>query len=186
MFKLESRWVCRQSAILAPNAKNLIDIGSDSDNYRIKIQPYIAAMYQELEQDGIRIKTLDIDPALAPDFVQDICQPLNFHDQFNIVLALNVLEHIEKDKIHMAINNLFRLTKPDGIVIVTVPYNLPRHDRPIDNMLRPTTRELKLLMGNDCLLCEQWQDEHYRKPYISHSGLAPKPIVTGGVFKKRA
>ncbi|MDF1853667.1 MAG: class I SAM-dependent methyltransferase [Verrucomicrobiales bacterium] len=40
-------------------------------------------------------------------------------DQFDVVTAFDVIEHIEDD--HQAVRELFRVTRPGGIVFVTVP-----------------------------------------------------------------
>ena len=40
-------------------------------------------------------------------------------EQFDVVIALNVLEHIKDDR--LAMKNIYRMLKPNGIVIVEVP-----------------------------------------------------------------
>ena len=40
-------------------------------------------------------------------------------EQFDVVIALNVLEHIKDD--HLAMKNIYKMLKPNGIVIIEVP-----------------------------------------------------------------
>ena len=40
-------------------------------------------------------------------------------EQFDVIIALNVLEHIKDD--HIAIKNIYRMLKPNGILIIEVP-----------------------------------------------------------------
>ena len=182
MFILESHWIARQINEFAAGSKTLIDIGSESSKYRDDTQEYIAKLYEQLESRGLRISTLDFDASKNPDILCDISENLKTSVKYDVVLASNVLEHIKETGLPTAIENLFLLTENKGLVIITVPYNLPRHERPIDNMLRPTPEELEQLVGRKALYKEQWQDEHYREPYISNSSLAPRPLVTGAVF----
>jgi hypothetical protein len=164
--------------------RTLVDVGSESAVYRDTLQCYIAELYTSLHNKDIQLVTLDSNPDTQPDIVQDIALSLNGVGGYGGAVAANVLEHIPIAKLDSAIENLFEMVVPDGIVVVTVPFNLPRHDRPIDSMLRPTPNELKGLVGHTVLAVEQWQDEHYREPYLSNPSLAPAPVVTGGVFQK--
>ena len=164
--------------------RTLLDVGSDSLNYRTHTQSYISELYSFLQQKDISLTTLDSDPDAQPDIVHDITQPLEGAGTYNAVIAANILEHIPTDRLAQAIDNIVRLVTKGGLVVVTVPFNLPRHNRPIDSMLRPTPGELSALMGHTPLLTEQWEDKHYREPYLSSPSLAPAPIVTGGIFRK--
>jgi hypothetical protein len=184
MFRLESIWIDTQvDHFMTTAPRTLIDIGSESADYRHTIQRHIGELYVSLRAKGIQLHTLDDEPATQPAIVQDITLPLHGLGKYGGVLAANILEHIPTAKLGDAIDNLFELVAPDGIVVVTVPFNLPRHDRPIDTMLRPTPDDLAKLVGHNALVVEQWQDEHYREPYISDPSLGPAPIVTGGVFR---
>jgi hypothetical protein len=182
MFILESQWIEKQINSFAGGSKTLIDIGSESTEYRDKTQSYISKLYKNLESSGLKISTLDFDAAKKPEIVWDIGQPTRPNNKYDVVLAANVLEHIVEAQLETAIDNLFLLARTGGLVVITVPYNIPRHDRPIDNMLRPTPAELENLVGHKSVFKEQWHDRHYREPYISNPGLAPLPIVTGAVF----
>jgi len=185
MFRVESMWIASQIDHFMPDAsQTLIDIGSESSSYRNTAQRHIGELHALLQATGIQLLTLDSEPDTQPDIVQDITLPLNGIGTYAGVVAANVLEHIRTAKLDIAIDNLFKLVTPDGIVVVTVPFNLPKHERPIDTMLRPTVDELAGLVGHTAVNVEQWQDEHYREPYISDPSLAPAPIVTGGVFRK--
>jgi hypothetical protein len=186
MFVHEAAWITESVACHAPYARSLIDVGSESPAYRIETQPHIAKMYAGLNEQGIAVTTLDFDPAFEPDIVCDITQPLEpgEHGPYDVVLASNVLEHIPTDRLKTTINNLFHLATNDGLVVVTVPFNLPEHGHPIDTMLRPTPEELVELVGREALVSCMWTEPaHYKEPYVSNPTLSPLPVVTGALFK---
>src|ERR1044071_6361839 len=173
MFQLESQWIATQVNDFAPHATTLIDIGSESLDYRNTAQKYIGDLYAALAAKGIAITTLDSEPTTQADVIQDIAKPLKSQRAFDVVLAANLLEHVPTADLQAVLDNLFALTTDNGIVIITVPYNLPKHDHPIDTMLRPTPDELSDLAGHTRLRTAQWQDVHYREPYISDPTLRP-------------
>jgi SAM-dependent methyltransferase len=183
MFYRESRWIADQAKNFAPDAATLIDVGSGSPYYRDTTQKHIADMYARLRANDVTITTLDSDPDNRPDIVCDIGTILDRPAEHDIVLASNLLEHVQQSQLGTVIGNLFRLVRPGGVVIITVPFNLPKHERPIDNMLRPTPQELTTLVAHRAVHLAQWEDVHYREPYLSNPSMGCLPVVTGGVFQ---
>lgn len=66
---------------------------------------------------------LDISPDVKPDVVCDIQSCIPFRDDtFDEVLANNVLTQILESKVYLSvINDLWRITKPTGEIIIRVP-----------------------------------------------------------------
>ncbi len=74
--------------------------------------------------------SVDIDPERKPDVVGD-AQKLPFTDsQFEMILCTEVLEHVRNPK--AAMDEMFRVLKPGGIVVLTTRFVYPIHDAPHD------------------------------------------------------
>lgn len=73
----------------------------------------------------------NLNPASKPDFIADFEEPLKLEsDKFDGVLLINVLEHIYHA--HQLAREAWRILKPSGTVIVTVPYIMAIHPSPHD------------------------------------------------------
>lgn len=70
----------------------------------------------------------DINPAFGHR-VLDVTT-LDDVEQHDVILCLNVLEHVYD--FDLAIANLRRALRPDGLLVVAVPFTFPLHDEPID------------------------------------------------------
>jgi len=65
------------------------------------------------------------------DIVQDLNQPLQLEDnQFDTVLLSDVLEHIKEPQ--LLLNEIFRVLKPEGKLVLNVPYMYWLHEEPYD------------------------------------------------------
>lgn len=85
---------------------------------------------------------------------------MDYHNEFDIVLCMNVLEHVFDYQ--KAIQNIFNSLKPGGIVIVLVPVFYPLHDEPND-FWRFTEHALRKLL------------QDFKGVKIKHSGLRQYP-----------
>lgn len=77
------------------------------------------------------------------------------NDRFDVILSLDVLEHINNDKI--ALDNLANLLKKDGRIIITAPAHMflwSYHDRNHMHKRRYTTKKLKSLVKSCNCKCE--------------------------------
>ena len=91
------------------------------------------------------IKTLDIDPNSTADFIADLCNKnelLIGSGTFDLLLCTEVLEHTLRP--FDAVDEIYRILKPGGIVCVTVPFNLRIHG-PLPDCWRFTIHGLKEL-----------------------------------------
>jgi SAM-dependent methyltransferase len=67
-----------------------------------------------------------------PDFGHKIVDAttMNYKDRFDVILCLNVLEHIFEHQ--KAVDNMHRALKKGGKLVVAVPFCFPLHDEPGD------------------------------------------------------
>jgi SAM-dependent methyltransferase len=95
--------------------KEVLDIGSGGSSY---------------DRYFVNRITVDIDPARNPDVVGD-AHSLPFPDEkFDIVICTEVLEHLKNPQ--KAIDEMWRVLKDEGMVILTTRFLFPLHDVPND------------------------------------------------------
>lgn len=98
----------------------------------------------EAARRGLTVTSTDIDPARAPDLVDDITASSLASETFDAVLLCEVLEHVEAPG--AAISEIHRLLRPGGMLIASAPFLYPIHDRPAD-YYRFTRYGLERLLG---------------------------------------
>lgn len=81
-------------------------------------------------RNDFRVLSMDIDPARGPDLVGDISNAPCPCASVDVVVLSEVLEHVQVPQ--AAIQNIHRLLKPGGRLILTVPFLFPIHDQPHD------------------------------------------------------
>jgi len=79
---------------------------------------------------GVRIISIDIDQIRNPDLICDASNVAFKSESFDIVLCVEVLEHIFFP--HECINEIHRVLKTNGNLILTTRFIYPLHDRPND------------------------------------------------------
>jgi ubiquinone/menaquinone biosynthesis C-methylase UbiE len=78
-----------------------------------------------------RILQIDNDPARNPDIVTNVCEMPMFDDgTFDAVFMMEVLEHVTEPQ--NALDEVFRVLKPGGVLVLSVPFIFPLHDEPYD------------------------------------------------------
>jgi 2-polyprenyl-3-methyl-5-hydroxy-6-metoxy-1,4-benzoquinol methylase len=82
------------------------------------------------ERTGFRVVTFDIDESRGPDVVGDICSYDFGGKRFDLVVASEVLEHLHSP--HLGLENIRRILKRGGVLVLSTPFILPIHDRPHD------------------------------------------------------
>ena len=114
-YNHKSRWIHywqQINLVLKSRAKNILEVG-----------PGIGIVTKFLREAGFKITTIDIDPELKPDVVASVLN-LPFRDnEFDLVLAAEVLEHLPFEDFRKALLELERVTKKDIII------SLPDHRR---------------------------------------------------------
>ncbi len=98
-----------------------------------------------LMQNNISVKTisLDVSEDRNPDIVGDVCDMPFPDNNFDSVFLMEVLEHVHDP--HKAISEIYRVLKPGGTLVFSVPFIFPLHDRPHD-YFRYTKYGLELLL----------------------------------------
>ena len=125
--------------------------------------------------NSANIKTLDIDPNSAADYIANLCEkndkiiPDNF---FDLVVCTEVLEHTTNP--FKAVEEIFRILKTGGVVAVTTPFNFRIHG-PLPDNWRFTIHGLKELFKHFKILeINALEDESRNLMPIQYTLLAKK------------
>ena len=110
----------------------LQDLPEDDDKLKILFVGSGGSLNELIKKHFGRaqITTIDIDPKRMPDVVMDVMQLGFSNDTFDLVFALEVLEHVTDPR--LAVSNLYNVLKPGGKVVVSTPFILGIHDEPYD------------------------------------------------------
>lgn len=111
----------------------VLDVGGKKDNKRGKFRPPL--------QDVYDWEYLNIDPNTRPDYCCGAdCIPVE-DNVFDIILLTEVLEHLENPL--NSLEEVKRVLKEGGKIIVTIPFMYPLHADPYD-FQRWTSIKLRL------------------------------------------
>ena len=177
MYKLESIhwWFVARRKIIAhvisklklPNSAKLLDAGCGNGDNLNMLSAFGKVTAIEKDPDACeRAKNKNSAGIFQGHLPDNI--PSNIGSNFDLVVLLDVLEHIDEDKSSLgAIKNLM---KQDAILIITVPafqWLWSRHDELHHHKRRYTTLEIKqLLQSND-----------YQVKYISYFNTLLFPLA---------
>ena len=105
-----------------------------------------------LLQDGNEIHNLDIEPSKGVDIVNDCTNMTDVPDHsYDIVLFNSAVEHIVN--VQGALDEIKRVLKPDGTLVASAPGVFPKHDAPIDTLIRlPLLKDWENLLGPDWVI----------------------------------
>jgi len=131
----------------------LLNIGSSTEEYRKITSPYIdAEIFAPLNNLNIKITHFDLKNEKGVDIAGDIFDSKIQNTlevlKPNLIMACNLLEHLEQDMRKEFPQIINRLFDKEGILIITVPYSYPLHLDPIDTFYRPSPKELSSLFAN--------------------------------------
>lgn len=103
-----------------PEAKGkLLDIGCGERPYEKYLKPYITRYFG-----------FDINPHKKLDFVSSVDHIAALDKSFDSILCTEVLEHLPTPQI--AINEIHRILKPGGVLILSAPQEYWLHEEPHD------------------------------------------------------
>lgn len=87
---------------------------------------------EEIVRENLKceIITIDLDPLRSPDFIMSVDNMSFGNEIFDMVLMLEVLEHVENP--FSASKELFRVLKKGGKLIVSTPFIFGIHEAPAD------------------------------------------------------
>lgn len=95
-----------------------------------------------------KIYTLDIDKESGADYIADLCtnnSDIIPDNKFDLIVCTEVLEHTLQP--FNAVNEIYRILKSDGIVLVSTPFNFRIHG-PLPDCWRFTEHGLRALFSN--------------------------------------
>jgi hypothetical protein len=146
MNELESKWLGERFAKI-PDADlfPLLNVGSSTEDFRTRQQPYIDAnIFAPMRARGGKVYHLDIKAAPGVDIVGDLLDPafLDRVSQMQIRSALisNLFEHVTIRQ--QICDVVMKILPTGGYLIVSGPKDYPYHADPIDTMFRPTVAEV--------------------------------------------
>jgi SAM-dependent methyltransferase len=95
------------------------------------------------ESVDVQLFSIDIAPIRGPDVIGDVCRTPFPDECFDIVCLMEVLEHVYDPP--QALVEIYRVLKPGGVLIFSVPFVFPLHDLPFD-YFRFTKHGIELLL----------------------------------------
>lgn len=96
-----------------------LDVGAGTAKYKNTIMRHVSSY-----------ETLDVHPGPAIDHVGDARKMGFAGSSFDTILCFQTLEHV--DRPDQAVKEFFRILKPGGAVIATMPFIAPQHADPSD------------------------------------------------------
>lgn len=114
-FKDWMRYYCIIKDVLKYKPKSVLECGTGNDIVKNIISPTVK-----------KYLTLDLNEKLKPDIVGDISTYYkDFDNQFDIIIACEILEHIPYGLLGKTIDNLVSYLNKDGKIIITLPLKRP-------------------------------------------------------------
>jgi SAM-dependent methyltransferase len=146
-FRYRNALILRALQKFLPGARKIMEIGCGTGFVLSEINrriPGLSLSGSDLYSDGLQFAGRRIPNAV---FYQiDACS-IPFRDEFDVIMALDILEHIETDS--KALGETYRALKTGGGLLLTVPQHKwlwSMHDRKAFHKRRYTWNELKRKM----------------------------------------
>jgi len=125
------------------NQGNVLNVGAATGETSNYLSAFGNVTSVEYEKDCCAF----VKETLGLDFINASITELPFEEnKFDLVTAFDVIEHVAEDQ--LAVNELFRVCKPGGIVAITVPafeFLWSKHDDINHHQRRYTSRNLRKL-----------------------------------------
>jgi SAM-dependent methyltransferase len=112
----------------------------------LDVAPQVHAGVRPLLPDGVTLETLDLDPAAGATYTADLCAHNEQipGERFGCVFCTEVLEHTLQP--FDAMRELRRILAPDGVLVLTTPFNFRIHG-PLPDCWRFTEHGLRALLA---------------------------------------
>lgn len=158
MLRKESEWIGKILVSLRGIDKNsvILNIGSSTKEFFDDQQPYLKEnVLEPLSQLGWIIN-VDIKDSPGVDLVENFLEEngRNVLKQYDakILLVSNLLEHVPDP--YMVLSFLKEIISKDSYLILTGPRRYPYHPDPIDNMFRPSKKQLNKMLRSDFIILQ--------------------------------
>jgi SAM-dependent methyltransferase len=133
-----------------------------------------------LNRAGVSATSIDIDAARRPDIIGDVVHMSAFADlSVDVVICVEVLEHVSHPQ--KAVDEIFRILRPGGVVIGSTPFLLGLHEQPRD-YFRYTYHGLRLLFSAFEHLTLRERNGYF----ASVAALLTRPFVVGSEANRNA
>ncbi|MCK5707861.1 MAG: methyltransferase domain-containing protein [Candidatus Aureabacteria bacterium] len=135
--------------------RSILNVCSSDEIFWKNHQPYIwNIVMTPLIERGNKIINLDMKSSKGVDIVEDCTNMQSIKNgSYDISLFTSGVEHIID--VNRALSEIHRILKYDGFMICSAPGVYPRHDDPIDTMLRlPNKEDWSNLLDKDWNIIE--------------------------------
>jgi SAM-dependent methyltransferase len=146
MLKDEARLL--RKLMSAVTNKIVLNVCSSDETFWKKTQPFVwQDVMLPLKERSCQLINLDMKATPGVDIVNDCTNMLDVADKsIDVVLFFSGIEHIVDPSTVLA--EIKRVLKDKGVVYMSAPGVYPKHNDPIDTMLRlPTRKSWEELLG---------------------------------------
>ena len=133
------------SAYTVAQLSPIVELGSSTAEFRQVVKPHIENdLHRPLRTRGVKIITTDIKAGDGIDISGDIYDVevretlKSLHPR--ALLCCNIFEHLQDRQSFARL--CANLLEPEGVLVVSVPFDYPHHGDPIDTMYRPSPEEV--------------------------------------------
>ena len=127
--------------------KQLSELHDNDNNLILDVAPQTHKGTREFFK-RCSIETLDIDVNSNSTFLGDLCKnnsELIPDNRYDLIFCMEVLEHVTNP--FAAAKEIYRMLKPDGLAVVSTPFNFRIHN-PLPDNWRFTEHGLKILFNS--------------------------------------
>ncbi|MFW6047097.1 MAG: class I SAM-dependent methyltransferase [Candidatus Woesearchaeota archaeon] len=154
MIKQESEII--KSMLGGLENKKILNIGSSTEEFYKKQQSFIWKNIIKPLKKNNEFVNLDMKKGKGIDIVAD-CEDIPVGDEtYDVILFTSCIEHLRKPE--KALKEIKRILKKDGFAILSAPGVYPKHNDPIDTMLRFPNKE-----SWEDYLGEEWKIIDYKQ-----------------------
>ena len=147
----------------------ILNLGSSTRAFREVEQPQIDRfVFAPLRKRGITIHHADMKAADGVDLVGNVYDPA-FQARIRevgpaTIICSNMLEHLEDRARFLSMCDA--MLPVGGLMLITVPYDYPYHQDPIDTYFRPTPDDLASMLPNyTCIWSDIVRDARFKDDF---------------------
>lgn len=174
-FVLDAVDFSKANSCLDVSSPRLFDIYLLSKNKHIKLE-LINPDKKDLEDTNIHLNTLGLSERASLASHDATCLPYE-NNSFDVVTSISVIEHIPDDGDSLAVKEMWRVLKPGGKMVITVPCAKEGYEEWRDK----DAYGLGLSQQNEKYFFQRFYDTSSLQSRIfNHVGLLPKEVKVFG------